>query len=135
MSADDRVLELVSEWWGQALEDLTVAQRTADLAFACCFHCQQAVEKSAKALLVLHQIDFPKSHDIGELLALLGNSPTAVPEEPTAGLEALTRFAVETRYPPGRATQEEAEDALGRTAQFLTWVRQQLPERFPDPAS
>ena len=35
------------------------------------FHCQQAVEKYLKALLVRQQVEFPKTHDIRKLLGLV----------------------------------------------------------------
>lgn len=127
MSADPRILELTGAWWRKTLDDLEVAKRTADLPFACCFHCQQAVEKALKALLVLHQIDFQKLHDIGQLLDLLRRTPAAPEEAETAGLESLTRFAVETRYPPGDALTEEAEDALRKTKRLLKWAEENLP--------
>jgi hypothetical protein len=34
------------------------------------FHAQQAAEKSPKALLIRHQVDFGKTHNLGELLQL-----------------------------------------------------------------
>jgi HEPN domain-containing protein len=34
------------------------------------FHCQQAVEKYVKAILVRHRVEFRKTHDIGQLLDL-----------------------------------------------------------------
>jgi HEPN domain-containing protein len=36
-----------------------------------CFHAQQAVEKSLKALLFVHQIEFRRTHDLLELANLL----------------------------------------------------------------
>jgi len=35
------------------------------------FHAQQAAEKFIKAFLVRHQIEFPKTHDIGLLRQLV----------------------------------------------------------------
>lgn len=127
MPADPRILEVTTSWWQKALDDLVVARRTTDLPFACCFHCQQAVEKAAKALLVLHQVEFRKLHDIGELLQLLRTTPAVPTAEATEGLESLTRFAVEARYPPGEASQEEAQEALGMAEKFLRWAQRQLP--------
>ena len=62
------------------------------------FHAQQAVEKYLKALLVRHQIEFPKTHDIEKLLRLLR---TAHPELADSLLEAkwLTPFGAEIRHP------------------------------------
>ena len=133
MPADERIHELTASWWRKALEDLTVAGRAADIPFACCFHCQQAVEKAVKALLVLHQIDFRKLHDIGQLLALLQESPTVPSSSLPDGIESLTRYAVDTRYPPGEASQEQAEEALRIAEAFLEWVQGRLPpEAHPE---
>ncbi|NKB68699.1 MAG: HEPN domain-containing protein [Candidatus Latescibacteria bacterium] len=123
----DPVLDLCRQWWDKAQADLVAAQRLPDLPFICGFHCQQAVEKAIKSLLVLYQIDFARSHDISLLLDLLQNSPTP-PEESTAeDLESLTRFAVGTRYPPEEALPEEAEEALVLAKRFHEWVALHLP--------
>jgi HEPN domain-containing protein len=62
------------------------------------FHCQQVAEKALKALLVWHQVEFPKTHDIQRLLDLLSDVDSDV-----VGLVAdaaeLTPFGVEYRYP------------------------------------
>lgn len=34
------------------------------------FHCQQAVEKYLKALLAVHNVNYPKIHDVSELVEL-----------------------------------------------------------------
>ena len=65
---------------------------------ATAFHCQQAVEKYLKALLVRHQIEFPKTHDIGRLLdhLALADRPAA---ESLRYADMLSRFGVEGQYP------------------------------------
>ena len=132
---DERAIELGRLWWDRAQGDLLAAERVTDLPFVCCFHCQQAVEKGIKSLLVLSQIDFAKSHDIGMLLELLQSSP-ATPDESTAeDLETLTRFAVGTRYPPEDASPEEVEEALLLARKFLNWARNNLPPEFSDDQS
>ena len=62
-----------------------------------CFHAQQCVEKYLKALLVLDGTDFPKTHDIGELVALVrrGFDSGLSSEEQ----RRLTIYATVTRYP------------------------------------
>jgi len=39
-----------------------------------CFDAQQATKKAIKAVLTCREIDFPKTHDIRELLTLLSTS-------------------------------------------------------------
>lgn len=124
---DKRVIELCRLWWEKAGEDLQAAERLTDLPFVCCFHCQQAVEKAIKCLLVINQIDFARSHDIGMLLNLLKTAPIAPDESATEELETLTRFSVDTRYPPETATPEEAEEALRLAREFIHVIQVVLP--------
>jgi len=61
------------------------------------FHAQQASEKTLKGLLTRHQIEFEKTHNIGELLWLAG---AVIPDLLRMGEAAqLTRYAVADRYP------------------------------------
>lgn len=124
---DERITELCRLWWHKAESDLNAAERLTDLPFISCFHCQQAVEKAVKSLLVLHQIDFTKSHDIGAFLALLQTAPTVPDESVTEDLETLTRFAVGTRYPPDDASEEDVAESLFLARRFLNWVGSNLP--------
>jgi len=93
---------LVGEWVKKAAQDFAGAERLAaegsEFKELVVFHAQQAVEKYLKALLVLHQIEFPKTHDIEKLLRLLD---TVQPEivEPLLDAKWLTPFGVEVRYP------------------------------------
>jgi len=61
------------------------------------FHAQQAVEKALKALLSMHAIIYPKTHDLDELGALVRQHvPTTfhIVDE----VLALTEYAVQYRY-------------------------------------
>jgi len=62
------------------------------------FHCQQAVEKYLKALLVSLRVEFPKTHDLEELLDLL---TPVLPDVATEldGVKILSPFGVKIRYP------------------------------------
>jgi HEPN domain-containing protein len=128
MSAADPVIEFSRQWWSRAVEDLEAAKAARHLPTASCFHSQQAVEKAIKTLLVVQQIEFEKTHDIGELLAILSHGRTPVPNAMKGYLTSLTRFAVETRYPPEAASPQEATEALDAAEEFLLWARQQLPK-------
>ena len=96
------VRALAAGWLAKARIDLLVCDsllaQGADLWEAAAFHCQQAAEKALKALLVWHQVEFPKTHDIQRLLDLLSTVDAEV-----VGLVAdaaeLTPFGVEYRYP------------------------------------
>jgi HEPN domain-containing protein len=93
-----------AEWLLHAESDLQYAMlgRGAPgiLQSQVAFHTQQAAEKALKAVLVHASVDFPRTHDLQALLMLIGDGGIAVPPE-LEGVNALTRFAVETRYPSG----------------------------------
>jgi HEPN domain-containing protein len=94
--------DLVGLWIKKADQDLAAAEillsNVVRLQPVIAFHAQQAVEKYLKAVLVRHQVYFPKTHNIGTLLDLV-----ALCERATAAAlrEAalLTPFGVEVRYP------------------------------------
>jgi len=72
----DAVVAVVREWIQKAENDLRNAAHTLELRERCptdtvCFHTQQCVEKYLKALLTLAETEFPRSHRIDELLALV----------------------------------------------------------------
>ncbi len=62
------------------------------------FHAQQAAEKSLKAYLVFHSIRVPKSHDIGDLLALIELKDKSF-SDLLKSCEILSDYAVAYRYP------------------------------------
>jgi HEPN domain-containing protein len=68
-------IENINEWIEKADHDLGSAKiiylHLPDYFDTIAFHCQQAVEKYLKALLVFYEIDFLRSHDLIYLLELL----------------------------------------------------------------
>jgi HEPN domain-containing protein len=91
-----------SDWLAKAHDDLqtVVLLLTFDdypRAIAA-FHCQQAAEKSLKALLTAYGVPFLYRHDLGYLLDLcLDVDPACAELEPH--IDGLTPYAVEMRYP------------------------------------
>lgn len=88
-------------WLAKAEDDLAVANIVVDapagVNWAACFHAQQATEKALKAVLVAYGIDFPRSHALERLIALMPAEPAS-----TFDFEAvaeLTPWAVAGRYP------------------------------------
>lgn len=92
----------VLQWLDKANADLDAAgqlsERGGRFREIVGFHCQQAVEEYLKALLVRHQMEFPKTHDIAKLL-----DRVAIANATIAGslrdADMLTPFGVEARYP------------------------------------
>ena len=127
-------LELVvREWVEKAENDLKNAVHTLKLGKECptdtvCFHAQQCVEKYLKAYLVSHGIAFPKTHDIGEVMALLPGrvSPKVTPEEK----RRLTSYATATRYPGGYEpiSLKEARAAVALARRVRAALQKILPK-------
>lgn len=121
---EEELRDLIAEWVRKAEMDcksveLLIPQ--SDLGEVVVFHAQQAVEKLLKAMLTRHQIEFPKSHEIRLLLALLREKEPALAEQ-LADCVWLDPFAVEIRYPADRpdilpGDVEKALD-LTRAARF-----------------
>ena len=122
-----RVVALAREWLRYAEEDLRAArlglERRAELtARHVCFDAQQAAEKAIKAGCVLHQIEFPFSHDPALLAqSLPGAFRLRAPDEE---LRWLVQWATVQRYPgsdePG---WDDAERALALADGLVADVR------------
>ena len=111
-----RLPQYVLDWTEKAENDYRGAEdlyrrRKGPLLDLVCFLTQQCAEKYLKAFLVSKKIDFPKTHDLIELLrlALPSNRGLDVLEE---DLLSLTPFAVNFCYPDAQATAEDARVAM-----------------------
>jgi len=103
---------ILGEWLRKADADMGLAEHLlsekAPFYDAITFNCQQAAEKLIKAFLVWAQVDFPKTHDLTELLALVA----PINEHLAAQLReatALTPYGVELRYLGDRPDASPAE--------------------------
>jgi HEPN domain-containing protein len=108
-----------SEWMKIAEEEVASADLLLEhrLHRMVCLHSQQAVEKTLKALLTERGMEFKKTHNIVDLLALLKTQDLAVTlnHEEAGFLNAIYR----SRYPPeagllphGEPSGEDAAKAL-----------------------
>lgn len=132
MPAGDRTLEVVTGWVEKAENDLKNATLTLRAGRDCpadtvAFHAQRCVEKYLKALLSFRAVDFPKIHDIEQLLALaeLGNRVRLSVEEQ----RLLTDYATVTRYPGNYdpVALPEARRAVTLARRVRAAVRKELP--------
>ncbi len=83
------------------------------------FHAQQAVEKALKVVLVLGDIDFPRSHDLRELTGLALDNGIAVPES-IQEARWLTPWAAQLRYEMVEPLDRDA--ALSVSADAVEWA-------------
>jgi len=89
------------------------------------FHAQQAVEKSLKAVLSAHRIEFRRTHDLVTLLDLLQDNHLPPPPE-AAWLDELNPYAVEARYGTIEAEGLARGRALNAAAQVLARAQTQV---------
>ncbi len=113
------------DWLRRAKSDLALSSvaRPPDVMYnELCFHAQQAVEKSLKAVLIAKHIEFRRVHHIGYLLGLLPQETTLPPE----AIEAvgLTSYAVMTRYPGDyeEITREMYQEAVQIARYVVGWA-------------
>ena len=132
MPADERVLSVVCGWIQKAESDLKTAVLILQAgehgpADAVAFHAQQCAEKYLKALLSSEGIDFPKTHDIGQLILLLPRH--AAIDFPVEEQRRLTSYATVTRYPGDYepVTIHEAHRAVAMARRIRERVRKLLP--------
>ncbi|MBI5614517.1 HEPN domain-containing protein [Candidatus Gottesmanbacteria bacterium] len=109
---------IVLEWVKKAEDDFQFVKNHLpheETFFAIlCFHCQQAVEKYLKAVIVSLGRPFRKVHDLEELLSVcigIDSSFESLRDETIK----LQRYYVETRYPtvwPMGTEKRDADEAL-----------------------
>lgn len=132
MPAHDKVVQVVREWTDKADNDLKTASHTLKLGKKCPtdtvgFHAPQCIEKYLKALLVWQNVDFPKTHSLKKLIALLPTSvrPLFTPEEE----DRFAEYAVDARYPGwGEISITEARGAVAIARRVRKEIRTRLPK-------
>jgi HEPN domain-containing protein len=130
-----KVIAVIGEWVAKAENDLKAAVYMLEMDDECPadtvgFHAQQCVEKYLKAVLVLKGVDFPKTHDIGRILALFPEDvrvPLTAEEQRT-----LTNYATVTRYPGDYepVTLSEAKRAVRIARRVRRQIRKLLPKEL-----
>ena len=122
--------DLLAEWISKAEGDYLVSQREIRVRKganynAVWFHCHQVVEEYMKAFLFNNGIDFPKTHDLIELLEL--SLPVDASFEFQRDLlKEMDRYAVRYRYPGVSADKEEARLALIGAKTLRTFLRTKI---------
>jgi HEPN domain-containing protein len=123
--------ELLRQWLAKAEEDFSLAgflvSQKTPYVNAVGFHAQQAAEKYLKAFLVNYQIEFPKTHDLGELLDLVASVDSSLAAS-LRDATMLNPYGVDIRYPAEfpDMTPEEAEKALGLAGKVRAAIQKSL---------
>lgn len=123
---------LIKEWLKKADADFETAlllhkRKKKNVNYIIAFHCQQAVEKYLKALLICHKIDFPKTHDLIKLLDLIKTKDYFL-----AGmrkeLNLLNPFAVGFRYPGEELSTNDLKEVVTITKKLRIVLLGRLKE-------
>jgi len=92
------------------------------------FHAQQAVEKALKAVLASRSVEYPRTHNLGLLTAMVRDQRMDPPR--TDLMAALTAFGVGMRYPADlpEAWPEglDAKQAKKVAQDVLAWATAQV---------
>lgn len=135
MPGANQKITVLRAWVEKADDDFKMANHAFSMGANCpfasiCFHVQQCVEKYVKALLVFHEIDFPRIHDIGRLIQLLPKRVVLPIDVPTQ--ELLTGYAVAARYPGADEPVSRVE--ARRALSVMRKVRKAARTYFPGSA-
>lgn len=124
---------LVREWLDKADADYEVAtslfrsKKKKKINYIIGFHCQQAIEKYLKALLLCHKTDFPKIHDLIKLLNLIKTKDpflNGIKNE----LNILNPFAVWLRYPGEDINSEDLKEVIQTTKRLREILQKRIKE-------
>ena len=124
--------EIVRQWIRKAQTDLAAAEvlilRDPPLPYPACFHAQQAAEKYLKAFLTWQQVEFPRTHALGELLDLVSQADKDLAAS-LSGVTGLNPYGVEVRYPGDipEPNRQQAEEALELAQSVRKAVLSALP--------
>lgn len=117
--------DTAAEWMNRAKSDLAIASAEIEGVYLedLCYHAQQAVEKSLKAILLARVGSFPYIHDLAELVNRIQQAGVQVPE-PVRSAVALTEYAVGAQYPglDEPVTRSDWEEALNMANEVLNWA-------------
>ncbi|MBW1796180.1 MAG: HEPN domain-containing protein [Deltaproteobacteria bacterium] len=133
-------LDKANEWLKRAKSNMARAKSgrvSPDILYEdLCYDAQQAVEKAFKSACIIHEIVFPKTHDIAYLIELLEKGGVEVPIN-LQNAKILTGYAVETRYPGDYepVDEEDIRKAIEIAKEVLKWVKKEIDksQRPPDP--
>ena len=134
----DELSLYVQQWFKKANNDL----RNAEILLNCgeneipydtlCFHCQQASEKYIKGYLIYKEMDFPKTHNLADLISICTQTDTSFSKYITE-MEKLTPYAVEIRYPDNfyMPSEDDAREAHKIASEIKNFIMQKIGDKIP----
>jgi HEPN domain-containing protein len=124
----------VVRWLDRADDDLhlveLIMRGPSPLLRPAALHCQQAVEKIAKAALVAFSIRPPKTHDVGKLGKLAASQHTEIGNDIQA-LAGLTAWYISVRYPDSELELTPSSEEILETVEGLRALRAKVQALAP----
>ena len=123
--------EVAENWIDYAETDLEAAKilfAKGEFFFhVAMFHAHEAAEKSIKAILIIEEIKFPKTHDLDQLLSLLEEQKTIDANLYTL-ISPLQEFTVEVRYPNDDIliTDRDIQHAINSSSEILALAKKKI---------
>lgn len=119
----------VKEWYDLAKMDLGVAKHLEDTYHPkpleiICYHCQQAVEKGIKALILYYGAEggMPELHDLSFLLSQIKRK-VIIDDKYYDYADTLTPYGVSVRYPSELFLEERhAKTAIQYAEEIMQWI-------------
>jgi len=130
--------KITRQWLKYAADDLQSAEvlKEREIHTIVCFHCQQCLEKSLKAILQEENIKPPRIHNIKVLKDMVENAMDSTLDISLEEANFLSEVYVESRYPPdigllphGEPTKEDAQKALDIARRVFAQVEKMLGGR------
>ena len=119
--------KILKEWMEFAEMDFLTAKHLYEHMYPkpleiICYHCQQAIEKLLKGVLISRGVTIKKTHDLG-LLAEMLQEYTEVDEKYLEMCDDLTPYGVKIRYPQELFIEEyHVKKALEETQKLYDWL-------------
>ena len=130
--------KLTMQWLRHAADDLRSTEILLEkkIYTVACFHCQQCLEKSLKAILQEKNVKPPRIHNIKVLKDTAENASGSTLDISVEEANFLNELYVETRYPPdigllpyGEPTEEDARKAMEIAQRVFTQVEKMLEKK------
>lgn len=130
MPPESEALALAREWLRRARSNLARARqpKPADAVWEdLCYDAHQAVEKALKGVLVALQVEYPRTHQIGELLGLLREAGQPLPDMLWQAQD-LTEYATIARYPRGiePVSEDDHREAVALAEAAVRWAEETI---------
>lgn len=116
--------QVTKEWLDFAVKDLKAAENLKidnDLSYLSAFHCQQAIEKSFKAIIEEFELGFIKSHDLSNLSIIIKKHVDLKGQADQ--LAEINDYYIESRYPGDMSWHADNPMSLDKLNEIILFTK------------